>query len=186
MDKEKVIATITVMALEVIKTYQNELANLIFIGVARRGVPIAKIAAQVIYKQTGIAIPVIPVKIKIYNDDLSFVDSHGQPISQPLKITESLDGKIIIVWDDVAYTLATTQAAFEIIRQAGQPLKVEFAVLVDRFQWHQIGREVYSPRFFGLQQPTKAGEIVKVQMEEIDGATSVWLQEQIQEGEADE
>jgi pyrimidine operon attenuation protein/uracil phosphoribosyltransferase len=189
MDEERVIATITAMAFEVIQAYQKELTSLIFIGVVRRGMPIAKIAAQIIYNQTGITVPVIPVQTKIYNDDLSFVDPDGQPISQPFEITENFNGKtIIIAWDDVAYTLATSEEVFKIISQAGRAFKfeLEFAVLIDRFEWHKDGREIYSPRFFGLRQSTKAGEIVKVQMEEIDGETSVWLQEQVQEEGVDE
>lgn len=180
MDEATVEKTIAAISAEVSESYQNEREKIVFVGVATRGVPAAQRATQYIQQNFGLLIPMIVLEIKIYEDDLSYVHPQGNPVSKPLANPEEIDGKILIVWDDVAYTLATNAAVYAILTKAGKPAKIEFAVLVDRVDWHQKEREIYAPRFVGLRQSTHADEIIKVRFAETDqGNTSVWLQRKI-------
>lgn len=178
MDEKKVVATIATMTEKVISGYQNELQDLVFVGVIRRGMPIAEMAVRIVRERTGINIPVVPLNITLYKDDLSYVSRDEQPVVQTnfASSQRELQGKIIIVWDDVAYTLTTFATAYQVLKKC-QPAKVDFAALVDRIGWHKAGYESYAPRIVGLSQPTSAAEIIKVKIQEIDGETSVWLQE---------
>ncbi|MDD5750430.1 MAG: phosphoribosyltransferase family protein [Candidatus Pacebacteria bacterium] len=175
MDERQVRAVISKMAREVADAYRNDLANLVFLGVARRGVPIAKMAGAAFKEQTGASVLVAAIDAKIYNDDLTYVSKNGQAVIKPFE-NSGLKGKIAVVWDDVAYTLQTFEAIYPAIRANG-PTETEFAVLVDRFQWHKKEREIYAPRFFGLRQETSSDQIIKVHMPEFDGDMCVWLQE---------
>lgn len=183
MTESALLEAIATLVKSIIADYPCELADLVFVGVIRRGLPIAQIAAQFFQQETGLTIPVIPLQITLYRDDLTYVSPQSQPISQSLNLQESLDGKYIIIWDDVAYTLTTNQTAHQIVSEAIRAAKIEFAVLVDRFQWHDTAKEAFAPRYVGLALATSANQIVKAHLKEIDGDTGIFLTEKTTEGE---
>jgi len=143
-------------------------------------VSVAQIAANIFKQKTDIALSVAPLKIKIYEDDLSYASPLGESLENP----DGFNGKIIIAWDDVAWTLATLEKAFGLITANAKPQKIVFAVLVDRFDWHDRGKANFAPQIIGVKQSTTAKQIVKVCFEETgDGETSVWLCEKEEDNE---
>mgnify|MGYP001598023320 CR=1 FL=1 len=142
MDEATIMATIAEMVEQVITEFQSELANLQFMGIVTHGLPIAQKAADIFEQKTGKTVLVSPLLIKIYNDDLS----HARPVGELLKNPKNFKGKILIIWDDVAWTLATLEKAFTIITTNSKPQKIIFAVLVNRIGCHAPDKAAFAPQ----------------------------------------
>jgi len=182
MDETEIRETIVKMVDKILTIYSNDLARIVLVGVKTRGVPIAQIVSKIIKEKTDTSVPVVILDIKIYNDDLSFA-ADGQAITQPPDSSVDISSKILIVCDDVAWTLATNEVVHEIL-VAYQPAEIKFSVLVDRFEWHSANKEMCAPSFVGLKQSTTSNQIVKVCFKETyDGQTAVWLCEKEESNE---
>lgn len=105
----------------------NDLSNLVLLGIESKGVPLAKIIKQNIKDFAGIDVEIIPVNITMFRDDL---DKEFDKI--PKKIDFDLNNKIVVIVDDVLYTGRTVRAALDLITYNGRPSKIELAVLIDR------------------------------------------------------
>lgn len=174
MDEAEIKNTIAKMVDEILTIYSNDLARIVLVGVKTRGMPIAQIVSKIIKEKTDIVVPVVILDIKIYNDDLSFA-ANGQAITRQPDSSVDLSGKILIVCDDVAWTLATNAVVYKILI-THQPAEIKFAVLVNRFEHHAPDKRQYAPSFVGLKQSTTSQQVVKVCFVETnDGETSVWL-----------
>ena len=147
--------------------------RLAFIGIKRRGVPIAERLAQKIEALEGRKIPVGTLDIQFYRDDLSTVGPRPvvseTPIGFPVK---DLD---VVLMDDVLHTGRTVRAALDALVEQGRPARVQLLVLIDRGH-----RELpIEAQYTGRKVPTSSREIVEVRFREIDGVEKVMLAEKV-------
>ena len=137
--------------------------NIVLVGIRSRGVPIAGRIADSIEQIEGVRPPVGILDITLYRDDLSKLSY--QPIVRPTTMPVDLDGKIVVLVDDVLYTGRTIRAALDAVMDMGRPKAIQLAVLVDRGHRELPIRADY----VGKNVPTSSRESVSVQLEDIDG-----------------
>ena len=141
--------------------------DLVLIGIKSRGVPLAHRLSEKIEKIEGKRLPVGQLDITLYRDDLS--PKSYEPDVKGLEVDFVIDGKIVILVDDVIYTGRTVRAAMDAIIDFGRPSAIQLAVLVDRGH-----RELpIRPDYVGKNVPTSSKEIVKVKLEEMDEVSEV-------------
>jgi pyrimidine operon attenuation protein/uracil phosphoribosyltransferase len=152
-----------------------DLEQLVFIGIRRRGVPLAQRLSQKIEALEQRTIPVGVLDISLYRDDLTTV-SH-QPVINATDIPFSIQGKDVILMDDVLYTGRTIRAALDALFDHGRPSRVQLLVLIDRGH-----RELpIEARYVGRMVQTSANEIIEVKFQEIDAMEKVLLVEKTAE-----
>lgn len=143
------------------------------IGVRRRGVPLAQRIARAMRAIDGVDVPVGTLDITLYRDDLSMVAA--QPVLQSSEIPFSVDGKDLILVDDVLYTGRTIRAAMNGLFDLGRPSRVRLCVLIDRGH-----REMpIEAAFIGRTVQTSDMEIIEVRLNEIDQEERVMLVERV-------
>jgi pyrimidine operon attenuation protein/uracil phosphoribosyltransferase len=154
------------MAVEVLELAHGT-ADLILIGIQRRGVELAARIAKLIEKDEGVLVPRGALDITLYRDDLETVGP--KPVIGETHIPADLSGKHVVIVDDVLYTGRTVRAALDELADFGRPKRISLCVLVDRG-----GRELpVQPDIVGKQVKVSPGERVEVLVEEVDGRDSV-------------
>jgi pyrimidine operon attenuation protein/uracil phosphoribosyltransferase len=172
MSASEIDRTLIRLAHEILEKTQN-LDQLAFIGIRRRGVPIAQRLAKKIEALEKRTVPVGILDINLYRDDLTTVDI--KPVVSATEIAFSVQGKDIILMDDVLYTGRTVRAALDALFDHGRPARVQLLVLIDRGH-----RELpVEARFVGRVVQTTDNEIIEVKFEEIDGMEKVLLVEKV-------
>lgn len=166
MTSEDIRRTIARIAHEIIERNRS-LENLILVGMRTRGVPLAKRLAANIKTFEGIDIPVGALDISLYRDDLDSLDI--KPVVRETSIPTNVDGKSIVLVDDVLFTGRSTRAAMDALIDLGRPLSIQFAVLVDRGHRELPIRADY----IGKNIPSARAEDIKVQLAETDGVDEV-------------
>ena len=147
--------------------------RLAFIGIKRRGVPIAQRLAQKIEALEGRKIPVGTLDIQLYRDDLSTVGP--RPVVGETPIGFAVKDLDVVLMDDVLYTGRTVRAALDALFEQGRPARVQLLVLIDRGH-----RELpIEAQYTGRKVPTSSREIVEVRFREIDGVERVRLVERV-------
>ena len=141
--------------------------NLTLIGIHTRGVYLAKRIQSTIAGIEGISIPTGDMDITLYRDDWTRI-SHN-PVVQATDITFSVDGKQIVLIDDVLFTGRTIRAAMDAIIDFGRPDRIELAVLVDRGHRELPIQANYVGKFI----ETRLSETVNVLLVEHDGKDQV-------------
>ena len=141
--------------------------GLVLIGIQRRGVPLAHRIAGAILEHEGVVVPVGALDITFYRDDLSLIAQ--QPVVKGTAIPFDLNGATVILVDDVLYTGRTIRSAMDALIDFGRPQAIRLAVLVDRGHRELPIRADH----VGKNVPTSREELVKVQLEEIDGEDDV-------------
>lgn len=137
--------------------------NLVIVGIKTRGVFIAQRIAQRLQQLENATIPVAELDISMYRDDAE----HQHNVIANLDV--DIDGKRVILVDDVLYTGRTIRAALDALMDNGRPAVVNLAVLVDRGH-----RELpIRADFVGKNIPTAASEHIKVNVAETDNFDSV-------------
>ncbi|MGL4991336.1 MAG: bifunctional pyr operon transcriptional regulator/uracil phosphoribosyltransferase PyrR [Sarcina sp.] len=171
LDKNAIRRTLVRISHEIIEKNKGA-ENLILVGIKRRGYPLAKRISELIKSIENVDIPVASLDITLYRDDLS--DKKDKPQVKDSNLDIDIIGKKVILVDDVLYTCRTVRAAIDALMDNGRPEVIELAVLVDR------GHKELPIRadFVGKNIPTAKEEIVKVDIEEIDGDDSVKIYEQ--------
>jgi pyrimidine operon attenuation protein/uracil phosphoribosyltransferase len=153
----------------------GDLDRLAFVGIRRRGVPLAERLAGKIEAIEGRKIPVGTLDITLYRDDLSTVAD--RPLVSGTEIPFPVTGKDIVLMDDVLYTGRTVRAALDALFDQGRPARVQLLVLIDRGH-----RELpIEARYVGRYVQTTENEIIEVKFQEIDGAEKVLLVERVAE-----
>jgi pyrimidine operon attenuation protein/uracil phosphoribosyltransferase len=146
-------------------------SNLVILGIPTRGVVLANRLGTLLAEHSGLAIPVGSIDVTMYRDDLS-----RNPTRAPARTEvppEGIDGKIVVLVDDVLYSGRTIRAALDALSAIGRPSHVRLATLIDRGH-----RELpIRPDFVGKNLPTGEGERIHVRLTEIDGAEDVTIQE---------
>jgi pyrimidine operon attenuation protein/uracil phosphoribosyltransferase len=174
MSASEIDRTLVRLAHEVLEK-TTDIRELAFIGVKRRGVPLAQRLANKIKSLEGIEIPVGILDINLYRDDLSTVAE--RPVVQDKQIGFSIVGKDVVLMDDVLYTGRTVRSALDALFDHGRPARVQLLVLIDRGH-----RELpIEARYVGRMVQTSSQEIIEVKFQEIDGQEKVLLVERVDE-----
>ncbi len=177
MSASEIDRTLVRLAHEILERTKN-LDQLAFIGIRRRGVPLAQRLSSKIQSLETRDIPVGILDINLYRDDLSTVDI--KPVVSATEIPFNVEGKDIILMDDVLYTGRTIRAALDALFDHGRPARVQLLVLIDRGH-----RELpIEARFIGRTVQTTDMEIIEVKFQEIDGMEKVLLVERAASTEA--
>jgi pyrimidine operon attenuation protein / uracil phosphoribosyltransferase len=142
-------------------------AGLLLIGIQRRGVPLARRISEAIAENEAVDIAVGALDITFYRDDLSLVAQ--QPLVKGTDLPFGIDGRTVVLVDDVLYTGRTIRAAMDALVDFGRPQAIRLAVLVDRGHRELPIRADH----VGKNVPTSREEIVRVHLEEIDGEDGV-------------
>ncbi|MBO4410997.1 MAG: bifunctional pyr operon transcriptional regulator/uracil phosphoribosyltransferase PyrR [Lachnospiraceae bacterium] len=141
------------------------------VGIKRRGVPIASRLKENIERFSDIKAELGELDITLYRDDLS--ERYTEPHLNSSVIPFDVNGKRIILVDDVLFTGRTTRAAMDAVIRLGRPAKIQLCVLVDRGH-----RELpISANYVGKNIPTSRKEFVAVRVTEIDGIDEIALSE---------
>ncbi len=172
MDADGIRRAVTRIAHEIVERNQGT-EGVVLIGIRRRGLPLAQRIASAIEVFEGARIPTGAVDITLYRDDLQLRTISQQPIVRPTEIPFGMDGKVVVLVDDVLYTGRTVRAALDELVDYGRPSAIQLAVLVDRGH-----RELpIRADFVGKNVPTARGEAVQVKLAEEDGVDSVVIEE---------
>ena len=170
MSASEIDRTLVRLAHEILEK-TKDLDKLAFIGIRRRGVPLALRLGSKIESLENRKVPVGILDINLYRDDLSTVGA--KPVVSATEISFSVAGKDIILVDDVLYTGRTIRAALDALFDHGRPARVQLLVLIDRGH-----RELpIEARFVGRKVQTSDVEIIEVKFQEIDGMEKVLLVE---------
>lgn len=147
----------------------NGTEGLCLVGIKRRGAPIAEMIRDNILSIDGKEVPVGTLDITLYRDDLSELNSTPK-VSQS-DIPFDVNGKTVVLVDDVIYTGRTARAAIDSLLSEGRPALIQLATVIDRGH-----RELpIRPDFVGKNIPTSREELVSVRVKAIDGETKVEL-----------
>jgi pyrimidine operon attenuation protein/uracil phosphoribosyltransferase len=172
MSASEIDRTMVRLAHEVLEKTED-LDKLAFIGIRRRGVPLAQRLAKKITSLESREVPVGVLDINLYRDDLSTVGV--QPVVNATEISFPVTGKDIILFDDVLYTGRTIRAALDALFDHGRPARVQLCVLIDRGH-----RELpIEARYVGRMVQTTQNEIIEVKFHEIDDTEKVLLVEKV-------
>lgn len=154
------------LATEIVETNQGA-DDLYLVGIRRRGVPLAERLRDKIESLEGEKPLYGILDITLYRDDLSTVGAN--PVVNRTELTEDIEGKNIVLVDDVLYTGRTIRAALDQLMDFGRPRKVQLAVLIDRGH-----RELpIQADFIGKSVDTTQDEIIKVMLKEFDETEAV-------------
>ncbi len=168
MNEEAMHRALKRMSHEILE--QNEGAdNIVFLGIRRRGVPLAKEIAKNILEIEGSDVPIGELDITLYRDDLE--ETGSTPMINETKVDFSVKDKIVVLVDDVIYTGRTVRAALDAVSALGRPAQIQLAVLIDRGHRELPIRADY----VGKNVPTSRNEIVSVMVNDVDGQMCVNL-----------
>jgi pyrimidine operon attenuation protein/uracil phosphoribosyltransferase len=174
MSASEIDRTLVRLAHEILERTRN-LEQLAFIGIRRRGVPLAQRLAKKIESLEGKPVPVGVLDINLYRDDLTTVGL--KPVLNATEIPFSIVGKDIILMDDVLYTGRTIRGALDALFDQGRPATVQLLVLIDRGH-----RELpIEAKYIGRKVQTTSNEIIEVKFQEVDGMEKVLLVEKVPE-----
>ena len=168
LEGAEISRALTRIAHEIIERVRGA-GNLVLLGIPTRGVPLASRLAGRIAGAEGVHVPHGSLDITMYRDDLRL----GPPRSLgPTQVPpEGIDGRTIVLVDDVLYSGRTVRAALDALNDLGRPRAVQLAVLVDRGHRELPIRADY----VGKNLPTSQGEEVRVLLTEVDGEDAVLL-----------
>lgn len=170
MDTDGMRRAITRIAHEIIEKNKG-IDNIVLIGIRRRGVPLAERLQTKIKEIEGKNVPLGIVDITLYRDDLTTM--YHQPVVHRTEVPFSIQGKVVVLVDDVLYTGRTARAAIDAVIDIGRPQAIRLAVLIDRGH-----RELpIRADFVGKNLPTSHREVVSVRVKEIDNEDNVVLNE---------
>jgi pyrimidine operon attenuation protein/uracil phosphoribosyltransferase len=146
--------------------------DLMILGIRTRGVPLARRLAAALGAIEG-EVPIGELDIALHRDDR---DRRAPAPRAATRVPESVEGRIVVLVDDVLYTGRTVRAALDLLTELGRPRRVELAVLVDRGH-----RELpVRPDYVGKNLPTSSGQWVRVRLVETDGEDLVTVEEDLE------
>ena len=168
LDASAVERTLRRMAGEIVEANRGT-EQLVIVGIQRRGVQLADRIVALIAASEGVSVPRGALDITLYRDDLQTIGP--RPVVGSTLLPDSIDGRNVVIVDDVLFTGRTIRAALDELADFGRPARIELAVLIDRG-----GRELpIQPDIVGKRIDARAGDRVDVQVDEIDGRSAVVL-----------
>ena len=170
VDADGLRRIITRIAHEIVERNKG-VEDLVLVGIRRRGVPLATRMADKIREFEGAQPALGSLDITLYRDDLSTVDH--QPVVGATEIPVAINGKVVVLVDDVLYTGRTVRAAMDALIDFGRPRSIQLAVVIDRGH-----RELpIRADFVGKNVPTSKKEVIGVKRQEIDTIDAVVIKE---------
>jgi pyrimidine operon attenuation protein/uracil phosphoribosyltransferase len=174
LDEESIRRTLSRVAHEIIER-NEDLDTVALVGIHTRGVPIAHRLRHLIEERTGEELALGQLDITFHRDDVHVragqPPRRPQPLARETKLDFELEGRTVILVDDVLYTGRTIRAAIDALLEYGRPDRVQLAVLADRGH-----RELpIRPDYVGKNLPTGRHERVQVELVEIDEIDRVML-----------
>lgn len=170
MDESTVRRTLMRMAHEITERNSGT-KDIVLIGIKRRGEPLAQIIAKNIEKIENVTVPCGTVDINFYRDDLK--RASDMPVLKKFALPFSIEGKKVILVDDVLYTGRTVRAAIDAMFSSGRPKEIQLAILIDRGH-----RELpIRADFVGKNIPTSHLERIAVKIPPFDEEVSVNIYE---------
>ena len=170
VDADGLRRIITRIAHEIVERNKG-VEDLVLVGIRRRGVPLATRMADKIREFEGAQPALGSLDITLYRDDLSTVDH--QPVVGATEIPVAINGKVVVLVDDVLYTGRTVRAAMDALIDFGRPRSIQHAVVIDRGH-----RELpIRADFVGKNVPTSKKEVIGVKLQEIDTIDAVVIKE---------
>ena len=174
IDAEALRRTLSRIAHEIIEG-KPDLSRVALVGIQTRGVPLAQRLRRLIEERAGHAPGTGSVDITFYRDDVQVrggeAPLHAQPVVRATQLDFPLEGRTVVLVDDVLYTGRTIRAAIDALFDYGRPARVQLAVLVDRGH-----RELpIRPDYVGKNFPTHRDERIQVQLVEVDEVDQVLL-----------
>jgi pyrimidine operon attenuation protein/uracil phosphoribosyltransferase len=171
MDKDAIRRALIRIAHEIIENNKG-LQDIVLVGIHRRGVPMAVRLQKFLSGIENTVVPIGELDITLYRDDLTL--RSDQPRVGPTNVPFDLDGKKVVLVDDVLFTGRTVRAALDALMDLGRPDRIQLAVLVDRGHRELPVRADY----VGKNVPTAKREVVDVRLSEIDGVDQVVIIEE--------
>lgn len=170
MSASEIERTLVRLAHEIVEKNDGS-DNVGLVGIKRRGVPLAQRIAGLIEKIEKHPVDTGVLDISFYRDDLS--TNGPRPVVTPGAIGFDVNGRDIILMDDVLYTGRTIRAALDALFDHGRPRSVQLLVLIDRGHRELPIEATYTGRTI----PTSRREIIEVKLNEVDGQEQVLLME---------
>jgi pyrimidine operon attenuation protein/uracil phosphoribosyltransferase len=168
MDADRVSRSLVRIAHEILERNRG-VESLALVGIRARGVPLAARLAAHLKDIAGVDVPIGSLDITLYRDDLMRTPVGPQPLVRRTEIPFSIDGRHILLVDDVLYTGRTIRAALDALIDFGRPSAIQLVVLVDRGHRELPIRADY----VGRNIPTSRPQSVQVRLVEIDGRDEV-------------
>jgi pyrimidine operon attenuation protein/uracil phosphoribosyltransferase len=168
MDADRVSRSLLRIAHEILERNRG-IESLALVGIRARGVPLAARLAAHLKDVAGVDVPIGSLDITLYRDDLMRTPVGPQPVIRRTEIPFSIDGRHILLVDDVLYTGRTIRAALDALIDFGRPSAIQLVVLVDRGHRELPIRADY----VGRNIPTSRQQSVQVRLVEIDGRDEV-------------
>jgi len=174
LDEAALGRTLSRIAHELIER-NADLGDLALVGIHTRGIPIADRLRELVAERSAVMVDTGAVDITFHRDDVlargGRAPLHAQPLVRGTELDFALEGKTVVLVDDVLYTGRTIRAAIDALLEYGRPARVQLAVLIDRGH-----RELpIRPDYVGKNVPTSSHERVSVELVEIDGQDRVLL-----------
>ena len=159
--------TLDRLASQVLESASNS-RDLLLLGIPTRGVALAKVLAERVGAIAGHPVQHGSLDPTFHRDDLARV---GTRLVEATSLPASVDGRLVVLVDDVIYTGRTVRAGLEALQSWGRPSKVQLVVMVDRGH-----RELpIQPDFCGRVVPTSRQESIQLCLKDVDGVEGVFL-----------
>jgi pyrimidine operon attenuation protein/uracil phosphoribosyltransferase len=174
LDEQAIAKSISRIAHEIVEA-NPDLDRVALVGIHTRGVPLAHRLRRLIQEFTGTEVELGSLDITFYRDDVQVrsgeAPRHPQPLVRATRLEFPLEGRTVVLVDDVLYTGRTIRAAVEALFDYGRPARVQLACLADRGH-----RELpIRPDYVGKNLPTSRNERIQVQLVEVDEVDQVLL-----------
>ncbi|HJS25862.1 MAG TPA: bifunctional pyr operon transcriptional regulator/uracil phosphoribosyltransferase PyrR [Actinomycetota bacterium] len=172
MDEAEIGRALTRIAHEILERNKGA-ERIVFVGIAARGDDLARRLTAEIERIEGTAVPVGALDITFYRDDIGM--RAEAPEVHETRVDFDINGRTVVLVDDVLYTGRTIRSAMDALVDFGRPSAIQLAVLVDR------GHRQLPIRadFVGKNVPTRVDEDVRVAIREVDGEDAVLLDETV-------
>jgi pyrimidine operon attenuation protein / uracil phosphoribosyltransferase len=174
LDEQAIARSLSRIAHEIVEG-NPELDRIALVGIHTRGVPLAHRLRRLIHEFTGREVELGSLDITFYRDDVQVrageAPRHPQPLVRATRLDFPLEGRSVVLVDDVLYTGRTIRAAIDALFDYGRPARVQLACLADRGH-----RELpIRPDYVGKNMPTSRAERIQVQLVEVDEVDQVLL-----------
>ena len=184
LDEDAIRRTLSRIAHEIIER-NEDLSSVALVGIHTRGVPIAQRIRRLVEERSGEELALGQLDITFHRDDVHVragqAPRRPQPLVRDTRLDFELEGRTVILVDDVLYTGRTIRAAIDALFEYGRPERVQLAVLADRGH-----RELpIRPDYVGKNLPTTRGQRVQVELVEVDEIDRVTLQPERDEADVD-
>lgn len=168
LNAQAIHRVLTRIAHEIVE--RNDTAeSIVVVGVQRGGIHLAERLGTLLHNIWGHVVPVGKLDVGMHRDDLN---QHSAPNMQPTVMPFDINGKTVVLVDDVLHSGRTIRAALDALNDFGRPRRIQLAVLVDRGH-----RELpIKPDFVGKNVPTAINERIQMQLKETGGEDAVYLE----------